>query len=62
MDLFTWHDWLSGDQVEHIKKCVEDKLLWLENIKSTKKEGWAEEAGKSISTIEWDQASFGMQL
>ena len=31
-------------------------------VSSAKKEGWADEADKSISTIEQDQASIGMLL
>lgn len=61
-DLFSRHDRLSGDQVERIKKRVETASLRLEGIKSAKKDGWAEEADKIISTIERDQASISMLL
>lgn len=61
-DLFSRHDRLSGDQVERIKKRVEAASLRLENVKSAKKDSWADEADKIISTIEKDQTMIGTLL
>ncbi|KAF8524191.1 hypothetical protein JB92DRAFT_3081791 [Gautieria morchelliformis] len=61
-DFFSRHDRLSSDQAERIKKHVETASLRLETIKSAKKDGWADEAERIISTIERDQATIGTLL
>jgi len=61
-DLFLRHDRLSGDQVEKLKKHVETNSQKLEAIKNARKEGWAAEADKVLSSIELDQSAIASAL
>jgi len=61
-DLFIRHDRLSGDQVERLRKRVEQNSLKLENVKNSQKEGWEAEVEKYIVLVEKDQAAIAAAL
>ncbi|KZS94324.1 hypothetical protein SISNIDRAFT_409700 [Sistotremastrum niveocremeum HHB9708] len=61
-DLYIRHDRLSGDQVEKLKKRVEQNSSRLEGLKSSQKDGWQTEAEKYIGLIEKDQAAIAAAL
>lgn len=61
-DLFIRHDRLSGDQVEKLKKRIENNQMKLEGIRAGQKEGWEGEYEKVQSMIEKDQATIAAQL
>jgi sorting nexin-8 len=61
-DLFVRHDRLSFDQVDRLKKRVENNSLKLEGIKAVQKDGWQEDADRIVGIIEKDQATIAAQL
>jgi len=56
-DLFMRHDRLSGDNVDRLKKRIETTQMRLEGIRTTQKEGWAQEVDKMINLVERDQVT-----
>ena len=56
-DLFLRHDRLSGDNVERLKKRIENTQVKLEGIRAAQKEGWAQEVDKLSGLVERDQAT-----
>jgi sorting nexin-8 len=61
-DLFSRQDRLSGDQVDKLKRRIESNVLKLESIKHAKKDGWAVEADKVMTSIELDQGAITSAL
>lgn len=61
-DLFHRQHRLSIDQVDRLRKRVEDSSQKLESIKTAKKDSWEEAADKIVGLIEKDQATIQAQL
>lgn len=61
-DLFIRHDRFSVDQVERLKKRIENTSVKLEGIRAALKENWQDEADRLTAMIEKDQATIAAQM
>jgi sorting nexin-8 len=61
-DLFIRHERLSGDQVDRLRKRIEQSSLKLESVKAAQKDNWQDEADKLTVSIQKDQATISTLL
>ena len=61
-DLFVRHDRQSIDQVERLRKRVDQNSIKLEDIRNAQKDGWQAEADRYAGLIERDQAAIAAAL